>query len=114
MDCERNRQCRNPTEYRADRRISGPGNRAGRCQKEQLVPFLIASIVVSAIIWYFTEAFGMIFTGMATDFNSGLLLVVMALACWPRESAAMESKRVRFSSDLRHRARAMSEEAQHT
>jgi len=51
---------------------------------------------------------------MATDFNSGLLLVVMALACWPRESAAMESKRVRFSSDLRHRARAMSEEAQHT
>ncbi len=83
-------------------------------KKEQLVPFLIASIVVSAIIWYFTEAFGMIFTGMATDFNSGLLLVVMALACWPRESAAMESKRVRFSSDLRHRARAMSEEAQHT
>ncbi|HLI69278.1 MAG TPA: hypothetical protein VKV19_05920, partial [Ktedonobacteraceae bacterium] len=72
-------------------------------KKEQLVPFLIASIVVSAIIWYFTEAFGMIFTGMATDFNSGLLLVVMALACWPRESAAMESKRVRFSSDLRHR-----------
>jgi hypothetical protein len=46
---------------------------------------LIASIVVSLIIWYTTEAFGMIFTGMATDFNSGLLLVVMALACIPRK-----------------------------
>ncbi len=46
-------------------------------------PVLVASIVVSVLFWYFTEAFGMIFTGMATDFNSGLLLVVMALACWP-------------------------------
>lgn len=50
---------------------------------KQLRPFLIASIVVSVIFWYFTEAFGMILTGMATDFNSGLLLVVMALAVWP-------------------------------
>lgn len=83
-------------------------------KKKQLVPFLIASIVVSVIIWYFTQAFGMIFTGMATDFNSGLLLVVMALACWPRESAAMESKRVRFSSELRRQASEMSEEAQRT
>ena len=47
-------------------------------------PALIASIVVSAIIWYFTQAFGMIFTGMATDFNSGLLLIVIALGIWPR------------------------------
>ena len=45
---------------------------------------LIASIVVSVIIWYCSEAFGMILTGMATDFNSGLLVVVMALACWPK------------------------------
>jgi hypothetical protein len=50
---------------------------------KQLRPFLIASIVMSVIFWYFTEAFGMILTGMATDFNSGLLLVVMALAVWP-------------------------------
>ena len=47
-------------------------------------PALIASIVVSVLIWYFTQAFGMIFTGMATDFNSGLLLVVIALGVWPR------------------------------
>jgi hypothetical protein len=50
----------------------------------QLRPFLIASLVVSVMIWYGAEAFGMILTGMATDFNSGLLLVVITLACWPR------------------------------
>ncbi len=47
--------------------------------------FLGGSILVSLIMWYFTQAFGMILTGMATDFNSGLLLVVMALAVWPRQ-----------------------------
>jgi hypothetical protein len=53
----------------------------------QIQTFLIASIVLSLIIWYATEAFGMIFTGMSTDFNSGLLLVVIALACIPKKSA---------------------------
>jgi hypothetical protein len=47
---------------------------------------------MSVIIWYFSEAFGMILTGMATDFNSGLLLVVMALAVWPRVSAIREAR----------------------
>ena len=51
---------------------------------KHLHPFLIASIVVSVLIWYFSQALGGILTGMATDFNSGLLLVVMALAVWPR------------------------------
>jgi hypothetical protein len=58
----------------------------------QLLP--IASIVVSLIIWYTTEAFGMIFTGMATDFNSGLLLVVKALACIPKQAAVTTSEPV--------------------
>lgn len=53
-------------------------------RRDQLRPFLIASIVVSVIIWYCTEALGMILTGMATDFNSGLLVVVIALACMPK------------------------------
>jgi hypothetical protein len=53
-------------------------------REEQVRPFLIASIIVSLVFWYFSEAFGMILTGMATDFNSGLLVVVMALACWPK------------------------------
>lgn len=47
-------------------------------------PLLIVSIVLSVIIWWIAQGFGMIFTGMATDFNSGLLLVVMALECWPK------------------------------
>ena len=53
-------------------------------KEERLRPVLIASIIVSVVIWWGSQAFGMILTGMATDFNSGLLLVIMALACWPR------------------------------
>jgi len=53
-------------------------------KRERLRAALIASIVASLVIWYLSEALGMILTGMATDFNSGLLLVVMALACWPK------------------------------
>ena len=53
-------------------------------KEERLRPVLIASIVVSLVIWWGAQGFGMILTGMATDFNSGLLLVIMALACWPR------------------------------
>ncbi len=52
-------------------------------KEERLRPILIASIIVSVVIWWGAEGFGMILTGMATDFNSGLLLVIMALACWP-------------------------------
>jgi hypothetical protein len=55
---------------------------------QQLRAALIASIVVSLVIWYVAEGFGMIFTGMATDFNSGLLLVLMALAVMPRLAPA--------------------------
>ena len=51
-------------------------------------PVLIASLIVSVIIWYSTQALGGILTGMATDFNSGLLLVVMTLACWPKATQA--------------------------
>jgi hypothetical protein len=50
----------------------------------RLRPLLLISLVVSFIIWWGAEGFGMIFTGMATDFNSGLLIIVMALACWPK------------------------------
>jgi len=53
-------------------------------KEDRLRPFLIASIIVSFIIWWGAEGFGMIFTGMATDFNSGLLIIVMTLACWPK------------------------------
>ena len=69
-------------------------------RQEQLRPFLIVSIVVSVVIWYVSQAFGMIFTGMATDFNSGLLVVVMALACWPKVQA-MRAARARVARDVR-------------
>jgi hypothetical protein len=66
---------------------------------EQVRPFLIASIVVSILFWYFSQAFGMILTGMATDFNSGLLVVVMALACWPKVQK-LRATRARVARDL--------------
>ncbi|HET8913065.1 MAG TPA: hypothetical protein VFN23_16440 [Ktedonobacteraceae bacterium] len=67
---------------------------------EQVRPFLIASIVISVVFWYLTEGFGMVLTGMATDFNSGLLIVVMALACWPR-AGHLSVARTRFTQAVR-------------
>ncbi len=55
-------------------------------KEERLRPVLIASLVVSVVVWYGAEALGQLFTGAATDFNTGLLLIVMALACWPKAS----------------------------
>lgn len=72
-------------------------------KENQLRPFLIASIVASVIFWYISEAFGMIFTGMSTDFNSGLLIVVMALACWPKAKTytLRTSARAQIARELR-------------
>ena len=70
---------------------------------EQVRPFLVASIIMSLLFWYFSEAFGMILTGMATDFNSGLLVVVMALACWPKVHT-IRAERARAFGDLREKA----------
>ena len=67
---------------------------------EHVRPFLIASIIVSVLFWYFSQAFGMILTGMATDFNSGLLVVVIALACWPK-AHALSAQRAQVARDLR-------------
>ena len=69
-------------------------------RENQLRPFLIASVVVSVIIWYFAQGLGMIMTGMATDFNSGLLLVVITLACWPKERG-LRVTRARVADELR-------------
>lgn len=46
---------------------------------------LRASIVLSLLFWWATQAFGMALTGFATDLNSGPLLVVLALSVWPME-----------------------------
>ena len=44
---------------------------------------LVLAIVVAAFIWVIGEAFGTILAGGATDPNSGLLLILLALAYWP-------------------------------
>ena len=46
-------------------------------------PWLVATIIVSLILWWFNQALGMTLTGMATDPNSGPLVILVALACWP-------------------------------
>src|SRR5258707_7473984 len=69
-------------------------------KEQQMRPFLITSIVISVVFWYLTQGFGMILTGMATDFNSGLLIVLIALACWPK-SARLSAARARFAHSVR-------------
>jgi len=69
-------------------------------KQDRVRPWLIASIIVSVLIWWGAEAFGMVLTGMATDFNSGLLLVVMALGCWPKASL-LQAARKSSASDVR-------------
>ena len=49
---------------------------------------LVLAVVVAAVIWVFGEAFGTILAGGATDPNSGLLLILLALTYWPSGTAA--------------------------
>jgi hypothetical protein len=44
---------------------------------------LVLAVVVAAVIWVVGEAFGTILAGGATDPNSGLLLILLALVYWP-------------------------------
>jgi hypothetical protein len=48
---------------------------------------VILAIAVAAVIWVFGQAFGGILAGGATDPNSGLLLILLALAYWPTRAA---------------------------
>ena len=63
-------------------------------------PLLVASIVLSLLLWWATEACGQLLTGTATDVNSGPLLVLLALACWPAHTGAIrtEASRARTRS----------------
>ena len=58
---------------------------------------LVLAIVVATVIWVFGQAFGGIFTGTATDPNSGPLLVLLALAYWPRGTTARIRPRARHA-----------------
>jgi hypothetical protein len=61
-----------------------------RRNSKWLCPLLAASIGLSLLLWWATEGFGLLLTGTATDVNSGPLLVVLALACWPPRPVAVQ------------------------
>ena len=50
--------------------------------------FLVAGAALALDYWVFGEAFGQIFSGIATDPNSGPLLVLLALALYPNRASA--------------------------
>jgi hypothetical protein len=60
------------------------------------VPYARAAVILAAIaataVWAFGENFGAMFTGSATDPNSGLLLVLVAVAYWPARLAAASAR----------------------
>ena len=47
-------------------------------------PALAVAIVLALAIWLVGEDLGDVFTGRGTDPNTGPLLVLLALAYWPR------------------------------
>lgn len=64
--------------------FSGLGIGLALAKPRWIRPLLALSLLLSLLIWWLAQGFGMIFTGLATDFNSGLLIVLMTLACWPK------------------------------
>ena len=48
---------------------------------------LVVAIVVFAVIWVAVQNFGGILAGGATDPNSGLLVILLALIYWPLSTA---------------------------
>jgi hypothetical protein len=75
-----------------------------RVRTERVRPLLAASIVLSLVLWVATEGAGQLLSGSATDFNSGLPLAVLALACWP---VLQSDVRARAGSGAAARARTM-------
>jgi hypothetical protein len=48
---------------------------------------LVAAVILATLIWVFAQDFGEVFTGSATDPNSGPLLALLTLAYWPARAA---------------------------
>jgi hypothetical protein len=51
--------------------------------RDAVVAALVYAVVLAALVWVFGEGFGMPFEGMATDPNTGPLLILLAAAYWP-------------------------------
>jgi hypothetical protein len=69
---------------------------AGVWNRSLIRPALIVAAIAAVVIWVAGEQFGALFTGQATDPNTGPLLILIAAAFWPlrghdrlRESAAL-------------------------
>ncbi|MGO8860791.1 MAG: hypothetical protein ACLQRH_08485 [Acidimicrobiales bacterium] len=56
--------------------------------------FLIAGAAMALDIWVLGQAFGQIFTGMATDPNTGPLLILLALTVYPNGAPARAPDRL--------------------
>jgi hypothetical protein len=69
--------------------------------------FLIAGVAVALDFWVLGEAFGQIFSGMATDPNTGPLLVLLALAVFPAGIVARATARQPLSPTLTAGARTL-------
>jgi hypothetical protein len=52
---------------------------------------VVLAIVAFALIWVAVENFGGILAGGATDPNSGLLVIVLAMAYWPLSTSRSPS-----------------------
>ena len=52
---------------------------------------IVLALVVAAVIWVVGQAFGTILAGGATDPNSGLLLILLALAYWPARTVPVRT-----------------------
>lgn len=71
--------------------------------------FLVAGAALALDYWVFGEAFGQVFTGLATDPNTGPLLVLLALVLYPNRVPAATPAAVpsRVPDELTARAGAL-------
>ena len=46
---------------------------------------LLAGMILAALFWVVGQNFGGVFSGQATDLNSGPVLILLALLLWPRQ-----------------------------
>jgi hypothetical protein len=60
----------------------------GPVLSRQTTPFLVAGSALALDYWLFGQAFGQPFSGIATDPNTGPLVVLLALALYPNRALA--------------------------
>ena len=66
---------------------------AGVWNRGLIRPALIVAAIAAGVIWVAGEQFGAIFTGQATDPNTGPLLILIAAAFWPSPPAGCRRTR---------------------